>query len=284
MTPHPATYTDALLPIFAELLLKSQLAPQVSGTVGPGPAKILDPFAGTGKIARLRAWLPQAEFYGYEIEPEWAEQARAAGCVMHHRRQPADALPRRHVRRHLHEPDLREPHGRSPRGARRQPAPHLPARARPAADARELRGAAMGREEYRALHVAVWTECRRVLKPGGIFVLNVKDHIRGGVLQEVTNWHAVTLLMLGFVCTRRVHVPCPGQRHGANGHLPRGLRVGDSVPCASIPSADARDRPPAALTNPDHPGDSDPNAISNSAISLASAPMLGNGRPAARYQ
>ena len=74
-------------------------------------------------------------------------------------------------------------------------------------------------DEYRALHVAVWTECRRVLKPGGIFVLNVKDHIRGGVLQPVTNWHAVTLLMLGFVCTRRIRVPCPGQRHGANGHL-----------------------------------------------------------------
>ena len=78
MTPHPATYTDALLPIFAELLLKSH---GHSVAVGPGPAKILDPFAGTGKIARLRAWLPQAEFYGYEIEPEWAEQARAAGCA-----------------------------------------------------------------------------------------------------------------------------------------------------------------------------------------------------------
>ena len=25
--------------------------------------------------------------------------------------------------------------------------------------------------------------------------------------------------MLGFICTRRIHVPCPGQRHGANGHL-----------------------------------------------------------------
>jgi hypothetical protein len=80
-------------------------------------------------------------------------------------------------------------------------------------------GALQWGEEYRALHVAVWTECRRALKPGGIFVLNVKDHIRKGVLQPVTNWHAVTLLMLGFVCTRRVHVPCPGQRHGANGHL-----------------------------------------------------------------
>jgi hypothetical protein len=30
---------------------------------------------------------------------------------------------------------------------------------------------------------------------------------------------AVTLLMFGFTCTRRVHGPCRGQRHGANGHL-----------------------------------------------------------------
>jgi hypothetical protein len=41
-------------------------------------------------------------------------------------------------------------------------------------------------EEYRALHVAVWTEARRVLKPRGIFVLNVKDHIRGGVVGPLT--------------------------------------------------------------------------------------------------
>ena len=39
------------------------------------------------------------------------------------------------------------------------------------------------------------------------------------MLPEVTNWHAMTLLMLGFVCTRRVRVPCPGQRNGACGHL-----------------------------------------------------------------
>ena len=69
MTDHPAPYTDALLPIMAGLL-------------PPGPTKILDPFCGTGKIARLKAWLPQAEFFGYEIEPEWADQARAAGCAV----------------------------------------------------------------------------------------------------------------------------------------------------------------------------------------------------------
>ena len=68
VTDHPATYTDALLPIMAGLL-------------PAGPAKILDPFCRHGKIARLRQWLPQAEFFGYEIEPEWADQARAAGCI-----------------------------------------------------------------------------------------------------------------------------------------------------------------------------------------------------------
>ena len=37
-------------------------------------------------------------------------------------------------------------------------------------------------------------------------------------LTRSADWHAVTLLMLGFTSTARVHVPCPGQRHGANGH------------------------------------------------------------------
>jgi SAM-dependent methyltransferase len=231
MTDHPAPYTDALLPIMAELLLKSD---GYSVDAGPGPAKILDPFAGTGKIARLRAWLspsgdlmspegPQAEFYGYEIEPEWAEQARAAGCAC----TTGDS-------RHMHYPDAtfdaictsptygnrmadhHEARDASPRHTYR----HVLGRPLTPGNSGALQwGDGIAGEEYRALHVAVWTECRRVLKPGGIFVLNVKDHIRGGVLQEVSNWHAVTLLMLGFVCTRRVHVPCPGQRHGANGHL-----------------------------------------------------------------
>jgi hypothetical protein len=58
-----------------------------------------------------------------------------------------------------------------------------------------------------------------VLRPGGALILNVKDHIRGSILQPVTNWHAVTLLCLGFVCTARERVRCPGQRHGANGDL-----------------------------------------------------------------
>jgi hypothetical protein len=206
MTPrHPAPYTDTLLPIMAGLL------PQ-------GPAKILDPFAGTGKIARLKTWLPQTEFYGYEIESEWAEQARTAGCIA----TTGDS-------RQMHYPDATfDAICTSPTYGNRMADHHEARDASPRHTYRHVldrpltpgnSGALQWGEEYRTFHMAVWTECRRVLKPGGIFVLNVKDHIRGGVLQPVTNWHAVTLLMLGFVCTRRVHVLCPGQRHGANGHL-----------------------------------------------------------------
>ena len=195
MTPHPATYTDALLPIFAELLLKSHgsSTPDTSGVrgasvvVGPGPAKILDPFAGIGKITRLRSWLPTAEFYGYEIENEWAEEARAAGCTcttgdsrqMHYPDAMFDAIctsPTYGNRM----ADHHEARDTSPRHTYRHTL------GRPLTPVNS--GALQWGEEYRALHLAVWTECRRVLKPGGIFVLNVKDHIRGGVLQEVSNW------------------------------------------------------------------------------------------------
>ena len=138
MTPHPAPFTDALLPILAELLPESPV-PSEDGGSGPGTLRVLDPFAGTGKIARLRAWFPQAEFYGYEIEPEWAEQARANGlCVT-----TGDS-------RQMHYPDaMFDAICTSPtygnrmadhHEALRIAAAHVPARARPAADARELRG------------------------------------------------------------------------------------------------------------------------------------------------
>ena len=209
----------------------------------PGRRRFWTPSRAPARSRACASWLPQAEFYGYEIEPEWAEQARAAGCNV----TTGDS-------RQMHYPDaMFDAICTSPTYGNRMADHHEARDASPRHTYRHVlgrpltpgnSGALQWGEEYRALHVAVWTECRRVLKPGGIFVLNVKDHIRGGVLQEVSNWHAVTLLMLGFVCTRRVHVPCPGQRHGANGQLPRGLRVGALIPCAPILSADGQDHPP----------------------------------------
>ena len=70
--------------------------------------------------------------------------------------------------------------------------------------------------QYRAFHVAAWTEARRVLQAGGAFVLNIKDHIRGGQVQPVTQWHIDALTGLGFRLLRHEHVPTPSMRYGAN--------------------------------------------------------------------
>ena len=184
----------------------------------PGRRRSSIPLPAPARSRACSQWLPQAEFFGYEIEPEWADQARTAGCIT----TTGDS-------RHMHYPDaMFDAICTSPTYGNRMADHHEARDGSPRHTYRHVlgrpltpgnSGALQWGEEYRALHVAVWTECRRVLKLDGIFVLNMKDHIRKGVLQEVTTWHYLALLELGFICTARVHVPCPGQRHGANGHL-----------------------------------------------------------------
>lgn len=256
MTAHPAAYTDALLPVFACLLPR-------------GARLILDLFAGTGKVSRLRAWRPDLVTFGAELESEWCSAANAAGCFTP--RCSAVALPypdqafdvivtspaygNRMADHHNARERCRLCGGRG-RVCRAHgavlDAVHLAAH--PECDnvhavvvcvrcdgqgvndgprhtythvlGHDLHpqnsGAMQWGDAYRALHLAAWAEARRVLRPGGALILNCKDHIRAGVLQPVTNWHAVALLGLGFACVERVRVVCPGQRHGANG----GARVG----------------------------------------------------------
>ncbi len=211
MAAHPATYTDALLPHLAEML---QTLARPTGR----PVRVLDPFAGTGKIVQLRQWLPDVQWHGYEIEDEWAAQARAAGLACFAR----DS-------RRLHYPDSYfDAACTSPTYANRMADHHNARDSSPRHTYRHAlgrpltagnSGAMQWGDAYRELHTAVYREVRRVLRPGGLLILNLKDHIRRGERVPVTNWHAVTLLALGFVCTGRTRVPCPGQRHGANGRL-----------------------------------------------------------------
>lgn len=72
-------------------------------------------------------------------------------------------------------------------------------------------------DKYRTFHEQAWREVHRVVRPGGRFVLNVKDHPRGGRIQPVVDWHRACILdRCGFTLLAEEQVAAPGLRYGAN--------------------------------------------------------------------
>ena len=197
---HPARYSDALLPVMARYLI--------------GCRRVLDPFGGVGGVFRLSAWLPGAEFQAVEIEPEWAAADPritlgsalslpwAAGYFDAVCTSPTYG---NRMADHHHARD----------GSKRHTYRHSLGRELHSDNA----GALQWGDRYRPFHRQAWAEARRVLRSGGLFVLNCKDHVRRGALQPVTDWHIAELERLGFALVDRVAVATPGQRHGANGAL-----------------------------------------------------------------
>ena len=51
--------------------------------------------------------------------------------------------------------------------------------------------------EYRRVMAAVWAEQMRVVRPGGLVIANLKDHIRDKQWADVAGWHIGTLQDLG---------------------------------------------------------------------------------------
>lgn len=197
---HPARYSDALLSHMARML--------------SGRRRILDPFGGVGGVFRLAAWLPDAQIDAVEIEEEWA----AADRRMTHGNALSLPWPAATFDAICTSPtygNRMADHHTARDATRRNTYRH--ALGRPLSG--DNSGALQWGDQYRDFHARAWAEARRVLAPGGVFVLNCKDHIRRGVIQHVTGWHISELERIGFRLIDRIDVPVPGQRFGANGHL-----------------------------------------------------------------
>jgi hypothetical protein len=167
---HPATYSRAVLNMIASYLEPGQ--------------SVLDPFAGVGTIHELASRCG-VQTVGVELESEWADMhphticadSRTIGDLFEDTFDVVATSPAYGNRMADHH-DARD-------GSHRNTYKHMLGR-----DLTEGNGAGMQwGDAYRQIHAAVWTECAAVLDEGGRFILNIKDHVRGGEVQHVASWH-----------------------------------------------------------------------------------------------
>lgn len=209
----PAKFSDSVLAVLQEIV--------------PPHTKILDPFAGTGRVHELAQ--SGRVTYGVEIEPElaalhprtfegnsleleyllsgkvhegklitWAFDAIVTSCTYGNRfadhHNPADNSQRRS---YTH--DMRTWTG----DPKRKLHP-------------DNSGTLHFGPAYINFHRHVWGQCARVLVGEGWMFLNVSDFIRRGKRVPVVSTHRGLLKRAGFVIDEQITVPTPRMRYGEN--------------------------------------------------------------------
>ena len=192
------------MPVFAEMLAEYRL--------------VLDPFAGTGRIHELRD--RGHVTFGVELEPEWARLSEFTlignALDLPFADDTFDAI----CTSPTYGNRLADHHNAQDGSTRRSYTHDL---GRPLTE--QNSGQMHWGDDYRDFHRAAYTEATRVLRPGGRFVLNMKDHVRKGVRQYVTRWHIETLMALGLVIADERSVATRHLAIGSTGHARAGSEM-----------------------------------------------------------
>jgi len=211
---HPARYSKEIMPVLQRIIEAHR------ATVFGGCISVLDPFAGTGLIHSLAT--DQVTTVGVEIEPEWAmlHPCTIIGDATHLHFQAGtfDMV----VTSPTYGNRLADHHDAKDPSERRSYTHDL--QAMTGDRNRKLAPNNTGtmlwtHPQYRSLHRQAWAEVWRVLARDGLFVLNVKDWINRGQVQEVCAWHRETITDIGFDLVAEEQVECPGLRYGTNAEV-----------------------------------------------------------------
>jgi len=194
MTKHPAKFSKNIIDIL--------------DSVVPEGGKVLDPFGGVGGIFKLDNGY--REIYATEIEPEWALEG---GCIV------ADAhnLP---FKDDIFDAIVTSPvygnrfsdHHNAKDGSRRRSYTHDLGRKLHPNNSGQLHWG----PKYKQFHKKAWIESKRVLKPRGLFFLNISNHIKNDEEVDVISFHCEILFDLGFYFIEQIKIDTPRMRYGAN--------------------------------------------------------------------
>ena len=198
---HPAKFTDAFFDIFYDMLR--------------GSKNVLDPFAGTGKIGKLKEFGFDGTIYANEIEEEWLSPNEYHCDVLSYCDAEFMDYPDGFFDAICTSPtygNRMADHHNAKDGSKRITYTHCLGRQLTEGNTGNMHWGV----EYIRKHRQIYSNLARMIKPGGKFVLNVKNHIRRGKEVDVTSFHIAELRKNGFYVAEIRLVKTPGLKYGAN--------------------------------------------------------------------
>ena len=184
---HPAKYTDRFIPIFADLLQNSK--------------SVLDPFAGTGKLAEIKRHGFKGKVICNELEPEWTKDCKY-DVDLFHIGDAQDLSWINSVEAVCTSPTygnrMADSHNAKD-GSRRITYTHYLGRKLNENNTGQMQWG----EKYKKIHENVYEECFRVLVSNGLMIVNVSNHIRNHQEIDVVKFHKETLVKIGFIFKKR---------------------------------------------------------------------------------
>ena len=232
--PHCATFTDLAIRTMAEVIDRHYVPP-TDHTFIP---VLVDRFAGIGGIHKIVDYLPwNALTIGFELEPEWANQhpLNRVGNALH------IDMADESVDVEVFSPafgnrmaDNYDGKGKCKRcdGTKvvdGEPCPRCKGTGHDTSKRATYRislGRALSKDsgaalqwghKYRVFHEDVLDDCWRTLRPGGLIVVDIKDHQRRKKWQGVPQWWADAVEAKGFEPLEIATYPVESMRFGANG-------------------------------------------------------------------
>lgn len=195
---HPAKFSDPILDLMRELI--------------PADVRVLDPFAGIGRIHELADTERRITTVGVEIQKQWADahpDTIVGDATDMHEFRPAAfdvvATSPTYGNRMADSHDAKD-------GSKRITYTHVLGEKLEENNTGKLQWG----DEYRRIHSLAWLEVRRVLRVDGLLILNISNHIRAGKEARVAEWHVQTLMMMRFRLEEIHTVETKRMRQGEN--------------------------------------------------------------------
>lgn len=226
--PHPAKFSDSIIKVIDRVLTEYV----DTGIVGDREMEVLDPFAGVGKIFSVIDWV---EWTGIELEPEWAAASNAivqGDCIETMKRWVDENtwMPGKWVfdaivtspayGNRMADQSMLPDRGAGLKWKYNTYAYKLGRVLTHGNGAGYVWHQVKGGKRYRTIHKQAWRYAVKLLRPGGLFVLNVSDYKRTvdgvEVTEYVSDWHVEVLEKLGLEVVEAIAVETPRQKQGAN--------------------------------------------------------------------